>query len=376
MLVIFNLWAIPVLVIAFAAFRFAVWLGAPANGWTIGLVTLTIGGFSEFLGARGRLFFMPVWLIGVAMIAYKVGRVGTITFIVVALALMIWHARRSKKQEKARWEKIRATPPTPPPPHSPDETAFWQWVDANLFLPTFLDYTPEVCAHSLGIIKAVRASGVPLDAKELNLIREQQDFLTQARIAPTPLSSPARLPFKLRGLISRRLQDAPDQAKSKPAPAAPPPLPDNPPPAPVVYRTTADLDLAWGGFYASRESETAEFRVFRLLDFVNDAYHATLYKEKFSALPNAAEIATLTPLILHVPMSASDLISQPVHLCGSEPLTPAALAGYLIYLEQHDVSEADRASLQAKLISLSHDAPLRLTLTVDEGGNLEVTTRA
>ena len=48
-------------------------------------------------------------------------------------------------------------------------------------------------------------------------------------------------------------------------------------------RDGTDVDIAWGGYYVSLEGADGGFRVFRLLDFSQSAYHAALFREKFES---------------------------------------------------------------------------------------------
>ena len=132
--------------------------------------------------------------------------------------------------------------------------------------------------------------------------------------------------------------------------------------------SATDIEIQWGGFYVSREEGADHFGAFRLLDFNRDAYHAALFTEKFDTPPSLDTLQSLSPFIGHVPMDARALLRErELQLVGGIPLTEADLEGYMIYLENHDVGEEDRAALTARLLefSLKPPLPLRLELIND-----------
>jgi hypothetical protein len=125
-----------------------------------------------------------------------------------------------------------------------------------------------------------------------------------------------------------------------------------------------EVDIAWGGYYVSQEPPHAEYRVWRLLDFSQTAYHVALFTERFRAVPTLAEVTALRPFVGHVPLDTRALLSSPIQLIGTVPLSPDDLEGYMTYLEHHDVPAEQRAELASRLISFSKEAPLRLRLAV------------
>ncbi len=139
-------------------------------------------------------------------------------------------------------------------------------------------------------------------------------------------------------------------------------------------RDGTDVDIAWGGYYVSLEGAGGGFRVFRLLDFSQSAYHAALFREKFESRPTLAEVTALAPYVMHVPIDSRGLVSPPIQLLGATPLSAEALGGYMFYLEQHGVPADEREKLIAKLVAFSQEAPLRLKLRVI-GDQLQIAQR-
>ncbi len=129
-----------------------------------------------------------------------------------------------------------------------------------------------------------------------------------------------------------------------------------------------DIDIAWGGYYASVSSENGEVSGFRLLDFNRDAYHAALYSEKFSQLPTLDQVQNLSPFVGHAPIDAKGLLNRDnLQLIDGKPLGRDDLAGYICYLEAHDVPQEDIDGLVNEVIEYSQESPLPLRLQVIAG---------
>jgi hypothetical protein len=375
-MIIFNLWAIPVGIVALVAVYLLghIWpasMGPPVGGWTTGVIFFFVGGVAELVGMKARLFFLPIWLIGLGIIGYQMGVVGSVIFVVLLLAAMIAIHRKTKKQEAATWADLQSAPPIPPPVGA-DETQFWTWAKDSLFLPVCTDYTPDVCAHDLRILKLIRESGIPLSPGEAETIRAQEDFLAKAQTEPKPPGVEPKVQRPMERLVATRLRAA-QEKPSAPATAQARPPGDRPDAAasdkedPTVDPPTVEVEIMWGGYYTSRTSEDGGFRVFRLLDFSQASYHAALFREKFERLPSLADIVSLAPFVGHVPLDPRSLMDSPIQLIGAVPLAPADLEGYMIYLEHHGFSLEEREQLIARLLGFSREVPLRLRLSVVNG---------
>lgn len=143
-----------------------------------------------------------------------------------------------------------------------------------------------------------------------------------------------------------------------------------------------DLDVLWGGYYASipkDESSPDEsgISIFRLLDFTQDAYHAALYGETFTKMPVLGDLVSLTPWLGHAPIALDSLLSgNDIQLIGGKPLTLDDLDGYLYYLEDFGVSEEERNELIQGLLTFSqHESPTKLRLEFVDN-ELRITERA
>jgi hypothetical protein len=259
-MIFFNLWALPVgLAVLVALYVLAhLWpasMQPPFVGWTQGVVLVVVGSVADGVGMKARLFFLPFWLIGLGVMGYEVGIVGSVVFVVLLLAAMIALHRKTKRQEAATWAALQSAPP---PPIAPDETQFWTWVKDSLFLPVCTDYTPDVCAHDLRILRLIRESGIPINADEAKTIRAQEDFLTKAQAEPKPPGVEPKVQRPMESLVEKRLraaqEDPPSPAAAETRVSAAPPaaaapgvaVPAMPVPREVVeaaYSGGGDVDL-------------------------------------------------------------------------------------------------------------------------------------
>ncbi len=82
-MIIFNLFAVPIVLLVGAIGAGLVWLmpsvfGGPYTEVTYAVLAIGIGGLGELVGLRGRLFFLPIWLIGGGVLAWQLwGLFGT-----------------------------------------------------------------------------------------------------------------------------------------------------------------------------------------------------------------------------------------------------------------------------------------------------------
>ena len=136
-----------------------------------------------------------------------------------------------------------------------------------------------------------------------------------------------------------------------------------------------DIDLQWGGYYASKEEGRDEYGVFRLLDFNCNAYHITIYREKFAEIPTLEDVLQLSPYIGHAPIDSRALLRErDIHLVGGPVLTEDDLEGYRVYLEHHEVAEDDISELFRNVVGFGMQPPMKLTLTL-VNGELDITER-
>ncbi len=128
------------------------------------------------------------------------------------------------------------------------------------------------------------------------------------------------------------------------------------------------LDIQWGGYYASKEESM--FRVFCLLDFNKDAYHAQLFQEKFDHLPSFDEVKDLRPSIWHAPVAVGSLLGRGVALIGHHDLDEQSLMGYAEYMRQMGAEEDAIKAMTHQLIAYSHEAPMKFRLSPSASGTV------
>jgi len=224
-MVIFNLWAVPVviviLVIVQVAERFFPQLaGEPIMSWTYGISAIVVGGIADLVGLRARLFFLPVWLIGIGIICFQIGWPGTILLIVITIAGIAWIFRSGKKKEVQDWEAaqrelMKSTAPAP----GVSEREFWEWVKARLYLPIWMKFTPQLCEHDLCVLRVIRTSGPLLTEEENVKISTLQDFLMRSKAESKPLEIVPELQAAVTDVVDKRLHKAIADARK---PAVPP----------------------------------------------------------------------------------------------------------------------------------------------------------
>ncbi len=128
-----------------------------------------------------------------------------------------------------------------------------------------------------------------------------------------------------------------------------------------------DIEISWGGYYASICDDRGEITLFRLLDFNRDDYHIAIYQEKFQSIPSLNKVEGLTPFIRHVPLDSRSLLNnKKTLLIGNRHLSKSDLAGYLMYLESFEVPSEDLELLTQSILEYSQEPPLQLRLTLVE----------
>ena len=229
MVIIFNLWAIPaalaIYLIVLGVERVAPALMTdPRSGWTIGVVVTLVGAVCERVGIKARVFLMPVWMIGLGIIAYHLGWPGTVAFTALLVAGGIWLFRGAKEKERIAWQKLQEeTVKAGAPPASEEEVQFWEWVKQMLFLPIWLNFTADLCQHNLKVLRAIQEAAPSLGPDEKVKLEALQNFLTAAQSASKPPDSDMNIQNSIGALIDTRLSKAKRNARRQKL-STPPPL--------------------------------------------------------------------------------------------------------------------------------------------------------
>src|SRR5947209_2334539 len=111
-MIIFNLWAIPVgiviwLVLLAIERLFPALVTGTHFGWTLGIVATAVGGILELVGISGRLFFIPIWAVGLGTICFHFGWIGTCIFAAVMITGLVLLFRKAAKKERTDWDKVQ-----------------------------------------------------------------------------------------------------------------------------------------------------------------------------------------------------------------------------------------------------------------------------
>lgn len=139
--------------------------------------------------------------------------------------------------------------------------------------------------------------------------------------------------------------------------------------------TELEIDIAWGGYYASRSEDDGKIAIFRLIDFNQEAYHIALYNEKFDENPNISQLTSLTPFIGHAPIDSKGLLAlDGLKFIGTKALTNSDLEGYKYYLEANDAPEDFITEITASLLRFSNEPRMHLLLKL-VNGELEISQR-
>ena len=75
-------------------------------------------------------------------------------------------------------------------------------------------------------------------------------------------------------------------------------------------KSALNMEVLFGGYYASKEENSEQYSIFRLLDFGPDAYHAALFSRKFDRVPTIDALVGLSPFIGHAPIDSHALLRE------------------------------------------------------------------
>jgi hypothetical protein len=213
-MVIFNLWAVPAVIVIlvimhFAARFFPQLADQSIISWPTGIIAIVVGGIFDLVGLKARLFFLPIWLIGVVIVCIQIGWPGTVLLIVIAIAGVAWIFRSGRKKEREDWEKaqqelMRSTSP----PAGATERELWEWVKARLFLPLSMRFTPQICDHNLCVVRVIKTSGPALTEEETAKISTLEDFLMRSKGESKPLQIEPELQKAVTDVVDKRLRKA------------------------------------------------------------------------------------------------------------------------------------------------------------------------
>jgi hypothetical protein len=226
-MIIFNLWAIPVVLVIYLIITglhrfFPSLMAEPHGSWAAGIVIVLVSGICDLIGVKGRLFLLPIWVLGLGFLCYLMGWQGSVGFVIFLIVAAIWFFKSAKKKEIVDWQKAQEEAlRTSVSPVNQNEVQFWTWVKATLFLPCWMKYTPDLSQHNMRVIQAIQKSTVSLSQEEATRFAAFGQFLTQAQSASKPPETDVKVRDAIEALVKRKLRQAEINA-GKTKVAAPP----------------------------------------------------------------------------------------------------------------------------------------------------------
>ncbi|MBN2494401.1 MAG: hypothetical protein JXR96_07425 [Deltaproteobacteria bacterium] len=158
----------------------------------IGTAGLVIGGIVELAGLKPRLFFLPVWLIGLGVLVYQAfdawGWWGLAVMggvLVTALVLLgIYGWQDEKKQWRGAPDALQAAKAAL---LEDREREMWQALERAFFLPAALRTSARVCLHDREVLAFIREHlDDRLDGKTRHLVAALDEHLAELLDRPEP----------------------------------------------------------------------------------------------------------------------------------------------------------------------------------------------
>lgn len=169
-MIIFNVYAIAVLAIIAVIVVPIYWLlpdsfaESPMGQIILMTIATVIAGLCEIGGLKGRLFFLPMWIIGIigtiGFTYVEFGWIGIASLVgILALVLGLFFILLYSS-EKSDWKnafnhflelkKIKHT----------ENKAFWEQVKKSIFIPSMMSYSHRICEHNLEVLTYMKSLGI------------------------------------------------------------------------------------------------------------------------------------------------------------------------------------------------------------------------
>ena len=169
-MIIFNLNAIAVGIIIAVICGPIYWLmpdhfaNSPLGMIILASIATVLAGLSELGGLKGRLFFLPMWLLGIlGTIAFTyfefgwtgIGILGGGLVLVFALLFLLVYL-----SEKSDWNNAYQHFTALKKMKDLNTKAFWEQVEKAKFFPSMMSNTHRMCQHNLEVLLYMKAAGV------------------------------------------------------------------------------------------------------------------------------------------------------------------------------------------------------------------------
>lgn len=214
-MIIFNLYAIVVGLIIAIILGPIYWLmpddfaNGPSGLIILGTLGTFIAGICEAAGLKGRLFFLPMWLIGVVgtigftylsygwkgigvLAAVLIALVGIIFLIVYLMEKSDWNNAFKEFQELKKMKNI-------------EEKGFWEQVEKAKFIPSMMNYTHLICEHNFEVLAYLKFVGIEWEEIEALI-----PVFQQAAARGTTININAELTDAFEGRLAEKLEEFDD----------------------------------------------------------------------------------------------------------------------------------------------------------------------
>lgn len=176
-MIIFNFYAIAVGIIIAVIVGPIYWL-MPDHfaDSSMGIIILAcigtfVAGITEAMGLKGRLFFLPMWLLGIigtlgfTFMEYGWKGLGVIGgVLVVAVGLLILLAYY---MEKGEWNDAYGHFQELKKMKNTEEKAFWEQVEKSKFFASMMNYTNLMCEHNMEVLAYLKFVGIEWEEIEV-----------------------------------------------------------------------------------------------------------------------------------------------------------------------------------------------------------------
>lgn len=217
-MIIFNIWALPVGIAIIAAVLGASAVAPQLMAGTMGnliagMLTMLIGGVAEYFGAKGRLFFMPIWFLGVLFTGFQLyawmGVAGILLGIGLCAGAIYAMLRFAKMSESRQWTRLQLKSFAEDAKFAGSPGAYWAAVRKHLFYPTCIDFTPEMREHNRAIVRHVLGrTDLGMTAMETAVFQDYDAALVATKDAPKPTGPAFELTRLVRAVVDGRAKPA------------------------------------------------------------------------------------------------------------------------------------------------------------------------
>lgn len=169
-MIIFNFYAIAVGVIIAIIVGPIYWLmpddfaNSPLGIIILASIGTLVAGLAEAGGLKGRLFFLPIWLLGiVGTIGFTfmefrwlgIGILSGVLVLVVGLVILLAYL-----MEKGEWRDAYGNFQELKKMKNTQDQAFWEQVQKSKFFPSMMKYTNLMCEHNLEVLAYLKFVGI------------------------------------------------------------------------------------------------------------------------------------------------------------------------------------------------------------------------